>query len=287
MSFSRARIIQRVVLLSLAAVLMLSSPNVSLHAQAAPEVAALAKRAVQQIVKLHPQQVLIAPLRDCLLDPEICHELDDSLRTALESALPAIKIIGQPDVVGFLKMHGSPSIDVYVNTALQIAGAAAGAELLVAEDLQWSKNANKIKVEIFDTVKQSKLNEFQISVAHPGSVSDEETVIYRDPESGVSLIVSKKQESKAKYFPSCKSCPDPIYTDTARAKRLEGVVVLLITITEQGVAAQIVVVKTFDSSITQSALDAVRSWKFTPAIGPDGKPFAVRIPVEVTFRLAR
>jgi TonB family protein len=286
-SLSHAGIIHRVVLVSLTTVLMLSSSPVCLHAQVPPEVATLANGAVEKIAKLHPQQILVAPLRGCLLDPQMCHELDTSLRSALESALPAIKIIGQADAVRFLKMHGVPAIDVYVVDALQIAGAEAGSELLVAEDLEWTKKANKVKVEIFDTLKQSKLSESQTSVVHRDPVSDEEPIIYKDPESGVSLIVSKKHESKPKYFPSCQSCPDPRYTDSAKAKRLEGVVVLLATVNEQGIAVQITVVKTFDSSMTQSALDAVRAWKFNPAVGPDGKPFAVRVPIEVTFRLTR
>jgi hypothetical protein len=29
----------------------------------------------------------------------------------------------------------------------------------------------------------------------------------------------------------------------------------------------------------------VRTWRFSPATGKDGKPFATRMPIEVNFRL--
>jgi outer membrane biosynthesis protein TonB len=33
------------------------------------------------------------------------------------------------------------------------------------------------------------------------------------------------------------------------------------------------------------AIAAVRTWRFKPALGPDGKPVTVNAPIEVTFRL--
>jgi hypothetical protein len=32
-------------------------------------------------------------------------------------------------------------------------------------------------------------------------------------------------------------------------------------------------------------VEAVQGWQFKPAIGKDGKPFATRVPIEVTFRM--
>ena len=38
-------------------------------------------------------------------------------------------------------------------------------------------------------------------------------------------------------------------------------------------------------SLEEKAVEAVRGWRFKPAIGPNGKPVATLVPVEVTFRL--
>jgi outer membrane biosynthesis protein TonB len=44
-------------------------------------------------------------------------------------------------------------------------------------------------------------------------------------------------------------------------------------------------VKSLDPTLDAAGLEAVRTWKITPAIGFDGKPFAVRTHAEITFRL--
>jgi TonB family protein len=43
--------------------------------------------------------------------------------------------------------------------------------------------------------------------------------------------------------------------------------------------------KGLDFGLTEQAIAAVRKWRFKPATGPDGKPAAVRIRVEVQFHL--
>jgi TonB family protein len=44
------------------------------------------------------------------------------------------------------------------------------------------------------------------------------------------------------------------------------------------------VTKNLDEDLDKQALKAVSTWKFEPAT-KDGKPMAVHLPVEVTFRL--
>jgi len=81
-------------------------------------------------------------------------------------------------------------------------------------------------------------------------------------------------------------CPDPEYPEDARRKRLQGVIAFLVTISEQGVAEDISLVRTFDRTLATNAVQTIHGWRFKPAIGPDGKPFPERVPLEVTYRLA-
>jgi protein TonB len=37
--------------------------------------------------------------------------------------------------------------------------------------------------------------------------------------------------------------------------------------------------------LEEKAIEAVKGWKFKPAVGPSGKPVATIVPIEVTFRL--
>ena len=86
-------------------------------------------------------------------------------------------------------------------------------------------------------------------------------------------------------MPSCIYCPDPQYSDEARKAKYQGVVVLMVVITLDGRATNIQVVKSPGLGLDEKAIEAVRQWKFRPAIGPGGKPVPSQVPIEVTFRL--
>jgi TonB family protein len=60
---------------------------------------------------------------------------------------------------------------------------------------------------------------------------------------------------------------------------------MLVTVTDQGVPEHISVIQGLGDGLTNQAVDAVRSWHFKPAMGTDGKPFAMRVPMQMTFRL--
>jgi TonB family protein len=88
-------------------------------------------------------------------------------------------------------------------------------------------------------------------------------------------------------IPSCIYCPIPQYTDKARAAKLSGSVVVQAVVTADGRAENISIVKGHELGLglDENAIRAVAEWRFKPALGPDGKPVAVLVPVEVTFRI--
>ncbi len=85
--------------------------------------------------------------------------------------------------------------------------------------------------------------------------------------------------------PTCIYCPDPLYSDEARKAKYQGTVVLYVIITADGRAVDIHVAKGPGLGLEEKAIEAVRTWRFKPALGPNGRPVAVSIPIEVTFRL--
>ena len=86
-------------------------------------------------------------------------------------------------------------------------------------------------------------------------------------------------------YPKCTFCPVPRYSDEARARKVEGQVLLQVTITTEGRATNIVVLRRAGYGLDERAIETVRKWKFEPAPGPDGKPVPVRVPIQITFRL--
>jgi periplasmic protein TonB len=85
--------------------------------------------------------------------------------------------------------------------------------------------------------------------------------------------------------PICLYCPIPQYSDEARKAKYQGTVVLQVTITVDGRAVNISVVKGPGLGLEEKAIEAVKGWKFKPAVGPNGRPVPTVVPIEVTFRL--
>jgi TonB family protein len=85
--------------------------------------------------------------------------------------------------------------------------------------------------------------------------------------------------------PTCDSCPPPPYTKKARKDKVEGTVVLEVTITPDGRATNISVKKSLRGDLDTQAINAVAKWKFKPATLQDGKLVAATCPIEINFRL--
>jgi TonB family protein len=86
-------------------------------------------------------------------------------------------------------------------------------------------------------------------------------------------------------IPACLYCPNPQFSDDAVKAKYQGTVLLMAVITADGRASNIRVAKGLGMGLDEKAIEAVRTWRFRPAVGPDGKASAVSTPIEVVFRL--
>jgi len=78
--------------------------------------------------------------------------------------------------------------------------------------------------------------------------------------------------------------PDPEYSEEARKAKFQGTCVLWLVVGPDGHPRDIRVARTLGLGLDEKAIEAVKQWKFEPAM-KDGKPVAVMINVEVSFRL--
>lgn len=85
--------------------------------------------------------------------------------------------------------------------------------------------------------------------------------------------------------PICEYCPNPPYPEEARRVKYQGVVVMEVIVGADGRVAAARVVSSPGLGMDGKAVETVRNWHFRPALGPAGKPTAVSVLVEVTFRL--
>jgi TonB family protein len=78
--------------------------------------------------------------------------------------------------------------------------------------------------------------------------------------------------------------PQPEYSEQARKAHFQGVCTLGIIVEKDGHPSHIRVLKGLGMGLDENAIEAVKSWKFEPAM-KDGNPVRVEIAVEVSFHL--
>jgi TonB family protein len=86
-------------------------------------------------------------------------------------------------------------------------------------------------------------------------------------------------------LPKCAFCPDPQYSDEAREAKLQGAVTLLVLVGADGRASQIRVVRGIGLGLDDRAVQAIRRWKFVPALDASRHAVPAWVTVEAVFRL--
>ena len=84
--------------------------------------------------------------------------------------------------------------------------------------------------------------------------------------------------------PRALETPDPEYSEEARKAKYQGTCVLGLVVGPDGKPRDIRVARALGMGLDEKAIEAVRNWRFEPAM-KDGRPVAVQINVEVSFRL--
>jgi len=266
---------------------MLSIFSVRISAQTPPEIESLATRTADRVTKTQQQHIFVAGLGGCQLDLELCTFFEESLRADLEKSIPGVRFIVRESVTNILEGRGFLALDAYFSDVLKAVSTQAGADVLVTDTLKWQADGFEVTSEVFDAAQAKKLDLFQVKIIRAQMDSGGEPLLFTDPQSKVSLIVPRGSQITNAWpeYPKCVRCPDPIYTEEARSHRIQGRVLLMVTVTQQGVSENIDVVDGLDEGLTAQAVAAVRRWQFKPGIGKDGKPIATRVPIEATFRM--
>lgn len=78
----------------------------------------------------------------------------------------------------------------------------------------------------------------------------------------------------------------PPYPAEAKANRTEGIVVVQTVIDRSGLIEDVKVLRGAPDGLTEAAVDAVRQWRFEPAL-LDGQPVAVYYNLTINFRLQK
>ena len=266
---------------------VIASACLAAQGQDVSEIQRLAAQISEKVAKEHPKRVLIGVRDGCVLSNQSCESLDFNLHQGLENSIPGIQFVSKEDVAQEVRKDGFLSIDIYDEFLLRGVASDLGAEIAIIENLVEEGRDYELTGKVVKVSGDKEIGTFKAKIPRSDSDNDDKPVLIKDAESGVSLIVprDRSNHSPPRYYPACMKCPNPDYPEEARKQGREGVIAFLVTVSDQGVAEQISLIKTFDATLTVNALQTIRRWKFKPAVGPDGKPFAARVPLEVTYRL--
>ena len=78
--------------------------------------------------------------------------------------------------------------------------------------------------------------------------------------------------------------PEPEYSEEARLAKFQGDVLLWVVVGPDGKTRDVRVQRSVGMGLDEKAVAAVRTWRFQPAM-KDGRPVAVQVSIQVTFRL--
>ncbi len=84
--------------------------------------------------------------------------------------------------------------------------------------------------------------------------------------------------------PVVLSSVDPKFTEQARKKKISGDVQVSLIVDAEGLPQNVHVVKGIGMGLDEKALEAVRGYRFKPAL-KDGIPVPVRLLINVNFRI--
>jgi len=236
----------------------------------------------QEISKGHERKIAVLPLisRD-QENASVGIWLAKQIAVNLANSVPRIELLDANSVAIPVLASKDSRHPSYDQKAVEAFAKHSGAKVIVQgsfgafeEGLGVSLTASKKGRQEILTENAGKLNltsEITALLVRPLKSDLPSDGVYEGGWAGVGL-------------PKCLKCPDPGFPVDARSSHTEGRVILFVLVGLDGASHQIEVKEATSPSFARQAINAVRTWKFEPALGPNRKPVPVRVPVEISFR---
>lgn len=99
------------------------------------------------------------------------------------------------------------------------------------------------------------------------------------------LAVQKLDYKAGMHAPKPVHQPEAEYSPEARKKQIDGKCAISLIVDPKGMPANIHVIRCSDMVFAKPSLDSTAKYTFKPATTADGKPVAVKIYIEISFRM--
>jgi TonB family protein len=171
------------------------------------------------------------------------------------------------------------SIDVTLWVASQL-----NLDAIIAGNITSSEREYKVEVSLYRADTRQWVKSFDVLSQMS---SESKSLATTFPESEYRFDPGIAVAGQNGYsLPTCLSCPAGPYNEDARRHHTQGSVVLTAVIGADGIPGKLTVRQAMPDGLTEVALETVRTWKLSPAIGPDGKPATVQHTIRMTFHFS-
>jgi len=247
-----------------------------------PEMGTLVAPLAQEIVHSHKHKVIVLPL--------LCSNpknaplgvwLAKQVSAALAASVPDFQLVYSSESPALVKEEPGGNYPTYDPKKVEDVAKKAGADLVVTGNFAPFEEGLGISLSMGKRNGKNLTGESngKIALTPEMTALAPQPLRYDLPADGV-----YRAGWGGIGIPLCVHCPDPDYSLEDQARKYEGVVVMEVVIGVTGQPLQIVVKKAPNTALAMLVASTVKNWKFQPALGPSGKPVAVRVPVDVTFR---
>ncbi len=209
---------------------------------------------------------------------------------AMRRAAPALKFIEQETLAQTAQKLGFLPMDLNNPLAAQAIALDAGADVGVIGVITTDAKRSSLGVHITDLKAEGdpfvpRLGVEIGTIQTPLTLKPEWEQLRKLPAPDQENGVYRVRAANGIARPECVKCPEAEYTKLARARSTEGIVSLLLTVAPQGETRDIAVLKHVKDGLSDTAVEAVKKWKFKPARLPNGTVVPARVKVDVTFKM--
>jgi TonB family protein len=215
-------------------------------------------------------------------------QLADAVSEQMTSLSKGFQIADRHRLQSYLEAERIPGKLLHNDDAIRWLGKQLGATAVLTGTIEDEGGWLRVQVKFFSCGKPKAGPLEKISFP----ASDSKTLLspiepfpltLPVPDSpSVPLILTAGKDGVS--APRCSYCPPPNYTDPARVAKLNGIVLLQLTISGQGRMVDARVVRGLPFGLNESAIRAVRDWQFQPATR-NGEPVTCMVMMETNFRL--
>jgi TonB family protein len=213
----------------------------------------------------------------------------DAFSAALASLSFRFRVVDREDLRAVLKQEFLSEAMLISDTLESWVAGKAGADGFV-EIKMWSVKENHVVLTASLYKRDDRGKELVlVRRAEFAMNSEQQDAVSRPLNSDAEIAAKKGPSNLAEMglssLPQCIECPHPDYSDEARKAKGQGTAILVVTVTVDGEVRDITVVKAAGFALDRLAVEAIRKWKFKPALDLSGKPVEHRTEVSVQWEL--